>query len=566
MATLSQAASTPEEIVSGLGFSEAAAALVSAGVTREVFLSATPEDLVTKWGVAEADAPRILAAICAQTVPPALEERLGAFGQAHTLDWLKRGMLSFAQATELVGQLSALDLQRVADAYGSTQVAEVAATASAAESTIEPPDVSSCEALESIAVEETCRLDSIGREEIASGRVAVIILGGGQGTRLGFDGPKGLYNIGLPSGKSLFQLYAERIVRLQEVVTETTKKKTTIPLYVMTSPLNHATTEEFFKHRNFFGLDAQHVHFFRQGTLPALTGNASPEGGGRIIMQSGHQLSEAPDGNGGIYNALEVTGVLAALEASQARSVHVFSVDNAVCKVADPVFLGFCLSRDAEVGNKVVWKPSSNEKVGVVARRNGRAAIVEYSELSEDLATQTDPATGKLSFGAGNICNHYFTVPFLRKVATAYRNEPAVMPYHVAKKKIPFADVETGTTLPMPEAPNGIKLEAFIFDSFPLAGKSAILEVNREEEFSPVKNAPGSGSTDSPDTARSIIMALHRRWAEAVGATFNTADASDVPFEISPLVSYAGEDLVSSLGGKTFSPSADSPVHITSMP
>jgi UDP-N-acetylglucosamine/UDP-N-acetylgalactosamine diphosphorylase len=496
-------------------------------------------------------------------VPPALEERLKTFGQQHTLDWLKRGLLSSDEASKLVSQLSELDLQRVADAYASTQSADAAVSSAAAGPTIEPPDPAFCEALDAVSQEDRQRFDALGRAEIAAGRAAVIILGGGQGTRLGFDGPKGLYNIALPSSKSLFQLYAERIVRLQQLVAEGSNKKVAVPLFVMTSPLNHDTTREFFEQRDFFGLDAQHVHFFRQGTLPALTDSTSPSGGGKIIMQSGHQLSEAPDGNGGIYNALEVTGVLAALEASQVHSVHVFSVDNAVCKVADPVFLGFCLSRCAEVGNKVVWKTSPGEKVGVVARRDGRTAIVEYSELSEELATQTDPSTGKLAFGAGNICNHYFTVPFLRKVATAYRDEPAVMPYHVAKKKIPSADAATGATLPMPDTPNGVKLEAFIFDSFPLAAKSAILEVRREEEFSPLKKAPGPGSIDSPDTARGMIMSLHRNWAEAAGARFSSSDAAIGSFEISPLVSYGGEDLESSVGGQVLSPTADAPVHIT---
>ena len=204
-------------------------------------------------------------------VPPALEERLKTFGQQHTLDWLKRGLLSSDEASKLVSQLSELDLQRVADAYASTQSADAAVSSAAAGPTIEPPDPAFCEALDAVSQEDRQRFDALGRAEIAAGRAAVIILGGGQGTRLGFDGPKGLYNIALPSSKSLFQLYAERIVRLQQLVAEGSNKKVAVPLFVMTSPLNHDTTREFFEQRDFFGLDAQHVHFFRQGEMPLAT-------------------------------------------------------------------------------------------------------------------------------------------------------------------------------------------------------------------------------------------------------------------------------------------------------
>lgn len=162
------------------------------------------------------------------------------------------------------------------------------------------------------------------------------------------------------------------------------------------------------------------------------------------------------DGNGGIYHALDASGALAELE-KRTRSVHVFSVDNALCKVADPLFLGFCLDRAAEVGNKVVWKAAPSERVGVVARKAGKLSIVEYTELSKELSEATDQA-GKLCFGAGNICNHYFTVEFLRRVVTAYREAPSLMPYHVASKKVPSAHPVTGATVE-PTTPNGLKLE-----------------------------------------------------------------------------------------------------------
>ena len=471
------------------------------------------------------------------SLPVGLRERLEKFGQEHTLHWLDVGKLSAAAAEDLAAQLESLDLARINDAFNSTHVDAGAL----AERAIEPPEPSSLISLASLPPEDRDRFEKIGMEEITSGRAAVVILGGGQGTRLGFDGPKGLYDVGLPSKKSLFQLYAERLVRLQKVASETAPSKVVVPLFVMTSPLNHATTASFFEANSYFGLEKDHVHFFAQGTLPALTTD------GKIIMTRGSSVSESPDGNGGIYNALAVSGALTTLEEQYgARSVHVFSVDNAICKVCDPAFLGVCVDRDVEVGNKVVWKVAPEEKVGVVARKGGLPAVIEYTELAKENAEATD-AAGKLLFGAGNICQHYFTVSFLRRVATAYKETPSLIPYHIAKKKIPFADPATGSMVAALE-PNGIKLEAFIFDSFPLAANSVILEVKREEEFSPVKNAPGSAS-DSPDTARAMIMALHRRWAVAAGASISDHGAA---FEVSPLISFSGEGLGPILKGRTF--------------
>lgn len=280
-------------------------------------------------------------------------------------------------------------------------------------------------------------------------------------------------------------------------------------------------------------------------------------------MTSGFEVSEAPDGNGGIFDALEVSGALNLLENHyHCNSVHVFSVDNALCKVADPLFFGFALKFNAQVANKVVWKRNSEEKVGVVARKAGKLAIVEYTELGAQQASALDEVNGKLLFGAGNICNHYFSVPFLRQVVSAYKTDCSVMPYHVAHKKVPFADAETGKTV-HPDAPNGIKLEAYIFDCFGLASQSSILEVDRNDEFGPVKNAPGVGSSDSPDTARAMLMDIHMNWAKKSGASFLTIDESfafaareigghGAGFEISPLLSYGGENLDEKCQGKTF--------------
>mmetsp|Transcript_20304 Transcript_20304/g.59319 ORF Transcript_20304/g.59319 Transcript_20304/m.59319 type:complete len:563 (-) Transcript_20304:113-1801(-) len=552
-ARLRAAATLPPDalglLLSDVGQAYVAESLQGKQVSGEAFAGAGVPELV-QWGVTEAAAMQCLAALAGAAVPPSLLESLTTAGQAHVLAHAQRGLLSLEAQLALVDELSAIDLKRVADAFEST----TAASGEQAEAqAVGPP--ADWDSVAQLPPDQRQALEARGRAEIKAGKVAVVILGGGQGTRLGFDGPKGLYDIGLPSRKSLFQLYAERLLRLQQLVTEADPAggPAVVPLYVMTSPLNHNTTRSFFADHSFFGLDPAHVHFFPQGTLPALTSD------GKIVMKSAGQVALAPDGNGGIYHALATSGALAELEEVYASScVHVFSVDNAICKVADPLFIGYCVDKGADVGNKCVWKRSPSERVGVVAQRGGKPAIVEYTELSQELCEQTTPE-GKLVFGAGNICNHFFSLSFLKRVIAAYRDTPQVIPYHMARKKVPFADPTTGVTT-TPEEPNAIKLEAFIFDSFPLAATSAILEVPRQDEFSPVKNAPGAAS-DTPDTAREMIRELHQRWVQEAGAGFNQGTPV---VEVSPLVSLDGENL-SGLSGRTFDATAEQPLHIISV-
>merc|ERR1712216_962965 len=337
---------------------------------------------------------------------------------------------------------------------------------------------------------EGITLSAIGR-----GEVAACVLAGGQGTRLGIDGPKGVYSIGLPSDKSLFQLMAERLVRLKRLASTQQippKSPPQLPFLVMTSPINHLETTAFFKKNDFFGLDSKEVVFFQQGTLPAFTSD------GKFILESPGVIATSPDGNGGIYPALQRSGTLAWLKDRGVKYLHIFGIDNAVVRPADPRFLGYCIKKGAHVGNKSVWKSSPGEKVGAVARRGDRYCVAEYSELDDTRKEMVDK-TGKLVFGAGNISNHFFSVDFLADVVVP--NLQSL--FHVAHKKIPFADGDGKTVKPTKN--NGIKLEAFIFDVFPMAEgcKMAIFEVEREE-FAPVKNPPGD-KEDSPDTARQIL-------------------------------------------------------------
>ena len=368
---------------------------------------------------------------------------------------------------------------------------------------------------------------------------AALTLAGGQGTRLGSSRPKGEYDIGLPSGKCLFRLQAERLRRLRALAARRAGSGAPPPLpwYVMTSPMTDADTRAYFAAADNFGLPAADVRLFVQGTLPCL----GPRGD--FLLESGGALACAPDGNGGLYRALHASGAVADMRARGVEGVHVFAVDNAIVRAADPAFIGFCARARADVGAKVCAKAGPHERVGVLCLRGGAPAVVEYSELAAPLAVARDPATGALVFNAGNLCMHYFSTDFL---ATACAPDRLPKVYHLARKAIAVADADTGAPAPPPRAPNGIKLESFIFDVFPAATALAALDIEREDEFAPVKNAPGAAE-DSPDTARALVLAQHARWLRAAGAVLAAGDGGggDAPLvaEVSPLLSYAGEGL-----------------------
>ena len=279
------------------------------------------------------------------------------------------------------------------------------------------------------------------------------MLAGGQGSRLGVSYPKGMYSVGLPSGKTLFQLQAERLKRLQ-VLASGEAGKAKIYWFIMTSGPTRQATANYFEASQYFGLDSDQVTFFDQGTLPGYTFD------GRIILSSKFEISRSPNGNGGLYDALKVNGIIDRLKKLKIEFLHAVSVDNLLVKIGDPIFMGYCIDRNAETGVKSVEKDCPEEAVGVFCKVNGRYKVVEYSELSKELAEQRDES-GKLAFGRGNICIHFFTTEFLARVV----NER--LPHHVAKKKI--AHIDSEGSLVKPTKPNGIKLEKFIFDVLPFA-------------------------------------------------------------------------------------------------
>lgn len=260
--------------------------------------------------------------------------------------------------------------------------------------------------LDTCAPEDRAAWHSRGLEAISRGQVAAVVLGGGQGTRLGFPGPKGMFSLDLPSKKTIFQLFAERLRRLQTLADTAfpTASGAAIPFFVMTSPMNHDETVASFTYHAFFGLQEAQVFFFQQSTLPCFTIE------GKLMLENAYTLATASDGNGSIYKALATSGALARMQANGVQFLHVFSVDNALCKPADPTFVGYCMDKHADCANKVVWKSHASERVGVVAKKRSQFCVVEYSEMDAATCALVNPTTGRLAFGAANICNHFYTM------------------------------------------------------------------------------------------------------------------------------------------------------------
>ncbi|XP_042407255.1 UDP-N-acetylglucosamine diphosphorylase 2-like [Zingiber officinale] len=401
---------------------------------------------------------------------------------------------------------------------------------------IEPVPETSVSTVEMRSAEEKERWWKRGLKVISEGKLAVVLLSGGQGTRLGSSDPKGCFNIGLPSGKSLFQLQAEKILCVQKLAAQANDVGITpIQWYIMTSPFTDDATRKFFESHKYFGLEADQVKFFQQGTLPCVSTD------GRFIMETPYKVAKAPDGNGGLYSALKSTKLLEDMSSRGVKYVDCYGVDNALVRVADPTFLGYFIDKGVAAAAKVVRKAYPQEKVGVFVQqgRGGPLRVVEYSEMDASMATETNQTTGRLRYCWSNVCLHMFTLDFLNQVAINLERDSI---YHLAEKKIPSIH---GSTV-------GFKLEHFIFDAFAYAPSMALFEILREEEFAPVKNANGA-SYDTPDSAKLMLLRLHSRWVVAAGGFLTHS----VPLyltgvEISPLCSYAGENLEAICRGRTF--------------
>lgn len=452
-----------------------------------------------------------------------IRTKLKKHGQEQLLQYWPE--LSNEEKNQLLFQLNSIEIEKVNDLFNRAEKAYKDSQRIFLDDQMKPLDPSHCESEESSSAETLENYRKAGLEEISNGRVGVLLMAGGQGTRLGVTYPKGMYNVGLPSGKTLFQIQAERIRRLQTLAKEKTGKAGKIPWYIMTSGPTDAATEKFLQKNNYFGLDKSDVVLFKQGLLPCFDFD------GKLFLDGKASIARAPDGNGGIYRALSHNKILQDMEKRGVKYVHVHSVDNILVKVADPVFVGYCKTKGADCGAKVVCKTNPSEAVGVVCLVDGQVRVVEYSEIRDYTANLKDE-TGRLVFNAGNICNHLFTVDFLKKIAEKHEED---LKLHVAKKKIPYLDVDGN--LVKPATNSGIKIEKFVFDVFEFSQKFVTWEVPRRSEFSAMKNSD-KDKKDCPATAKSDLLALHKSYIEKAGGV---VECNEV--EISPLLSYEGENL-----------------------
>ena len=354
-----------------------------------------------------------------------------------------------------------------------------------------------------------------GEVELSEGRVAALLVAGGQGSRLGYDGPKGCYEIGPITNAPLFYFHARKILA------RSIRYGASIPFYVMTSEANNAATVQCFEENDYFGLNPDDVFFFTQGMWPGMSAE------GKIILDQPGHIFMSPDGHGGLLAALKRSGALADMKKRGIKSVFFFQVDNPLVEIADPAFIGYHVMNKSEYSLKLCAKRDPKEKVGMPMRFGDTYRMVEYTEMTDEQCNRKDKS-GKLYFLYGSPAIHVFDRAFLEREAAR------PMPLHLAFKKIPYVD-EKGA-LVKPSEPNGYKFEKFIFDILPNAKTATFLAFDPKDEFSPVKNAEGA---DSPASCKADMQAKWRGWLKECGVTVDES----VPVEIDPVYALDAEDL-----------------------
>ncbi len=364
-----------------------------------------------------------------------------------------------------------------------------------------------------------------GEAALRAGRVGAFMVAGGQGTRLGYDGPKGTFPVTPLKRKPLFHVFAEKILAAGR------RYGRPLHWFIMTSHANHAATAAHFAEHEYFGLEPGRVHFFRQGRMPAVNFE------GKILLEAKDAIALSPDGHGGSLRALERSGSLDLMQREGIDILSYFQVDNPLVRCIDPAFLGWHILGGSEMSSKMVPKAYAREKVGVFCRQNGKTVVVEYSDLPGAVQDETD-ARGQIRFCSGSIAIHLLDREFVRRMATG----ATALPWHRADKKIPTVDA-TGAAV-KPEKPNGVKFEMFVFDALPFARHPVVIETLRADDFSPVKNAEG---VDSPQTCREDQIKQFGRWLAANGAALPPGTLPAV--EVSPLFGY-DEDSFAAAWGK----------------
>ncbi len=436
-------------------------------------------------------------------------------------------LLAFAEQLDadgreaLAAQLGAIDWEALAELIDSHVLTEPQAHIP---EKIEPPEILPAEAKDDQTAKRYERAHQAGEQLLSEGKVAAFVVAGGQGTRLGYDGPKGCYPATPIKAKSLFQGFAEQILAARQ------RYSCQVPWYVMTSLTNDDATRAFFAENRYFGLPAEDVKFFKQGTMPAIGAD------GKVLLADKDRLALSPNGHGGSLTALADSGSLTDMARRGVEYISYFQVDNPLTKVLDPLFIGLHAETGSEMSAKALPKREPLEKLGNFCVVDGRTTVIEYSDLPEELARQTE-SNGQLRFRAGSIAIHIISRTFVERLTGGGK---CALPFHRAEKKVSHIDDEG--RIVEPTKPNAIKLEMFVFDAMPLAAETMILETSRIEEFSPIKNATGS---DSPTTSKHDQVRRAAEWLEKAGLTApRDAEGQIVSaIEISPLFAIDPREL-----------------------
>ena len=406
-----------------------------------------------------------------------IKATLKKYGQEHLLNHYDK--LDDKKKEELLKQIQEIDFELVNELYNSTKEKK----------TKENDKITPISYLDKYKLKDDYKYyESIGKKAIKEGKLAAVTMAGGQGTRLGHNGPKGTYDIGLDSHKSLFELLSDNLKE------EGKKYEVIIPWFIMTSRENNKETVEFFEKNKYFGYQKnKNIFFFEQGELPMMDTE------GKILIGEDGLIKLAADGHGGIYESLVKTKMTNKMRELGVEWVFIGGVDNCLVKMVDPVLMGIAIDKNVTVACKSVVKANPHEKVGVFCKKNGKPNVIEYSEITDEMAEATDE-NGELLYGESHILCNLFSIDAIERMGA----EP--LPYHVAYKKAKYIDKDGN--LVVPDSPNAYKFEAFLFDAFGEVDDMAVLRVKREEEFAPVKNSDDAG-VDCPKTARELYQKFY---------------------------------------------------------
>jgi len=516
------------------------------------------------------------------------KKSLQKYNQTHILDHIN-DISNPNGLNSLISQIYSIDFEYVQKLYKRAMNEETADTNNNDKISPFPHK----DAFDISSIGDINKLCNLGFEAITEGKCCVIILAGGQGTRLGFNKPKGCYPIGSISNKSIYQLQIEKILAVKRAAaackSDIDINDISFPMYLMTSDSTHAPTKEFFIEHEYFKYDKNDIKFFKQMLHPCLN-----ENDGKFIMKTANEIAMSPNGNGGIYSSLKQSGIYQDMIERGIQYIQIFGIDNILCRIGDPLWFGHMIETNADSSNKTCLKQEPHEKVGVMCLKNGKPAVTEYTELTKDmveLRQTNDEVIGSrvetligdgviidstdkhyviemddmmtsilknkckvikdLEYCYGNLAMHQFSMRFMQRICDDESGINYPLPIHIARKKIPFYDSKESKKTIKPDRNNGIKLEYFVFDTYQYSEKCTVYNILRDEEFAPVKNPSGNSS---PESAR---IAHSKYWKQEIiknGGKFENDD-NDKLLEVSPLfgyLPYGDKSFKERVNGKTF--------------